>query len=283
MTAMLKDKPALFTLNKVQAFAGETRVKAREVSKANFIETIDADGTSRFIKNLVSDHYEIHQPSEILESFQKVADNTQLTINGYMVNPVNGSLMIESTYDNVKFAGEEHDVNVVFYTSHDGKRPTLLTLQSLRHACWNQVPLLFGKDNKSRHMMTEKHYRNALNLTVMEKLLAGVPASIQAYNDTADLLMNKKMSFDKFVEFYVKSYKLDTSTTRGENRVEALQDIYHTAEGQSIIPDNTAWKAFNVISYLNTHNVSNTSFQAENRAFTRANDTIKRMQELVAA
>src|SRR5690606_6279052 len=70
--------------------------------------------------NVVSNSYEVHQPSEIYQTFLDVSAKTGLQVNRVLTNKHNGGFLLSAKYDSVKIAGESHDANLVFYTSHCG-------------------------------------------------------------------------------------------------------------------------------------------------------------------
>jgi hypothetical protein len=228
--------------------------------------------------NVVSNRYEVHQPSEILETFQHVADKTGLQINRILPNEHNGGLMISAKYSDCKVLGENHDVNLTFYTSHCGKYKTFLTLDLLRMACFNQVPTLYK--NKDRHIFAEKHYKNALDIKLIGDSLEYIPASITAYEEKAESLNNTKMSFDYFAEMYAKHYKLNKEQKQFDSKVEKLRNVYYNATGQRGL-DDSAYKAYQAITFMNTHELRNTAMKAENILTKSSNDSLVFLEELL--
>lgn len=230
--------------------------------------------------NIVSHHYEIVQPKKVYETFVNVAESSGLTINKVLTNPANGGLMISALFDQVKITGEDHNVNLVFYTSHCGKYKTFLTLDMLRMACFNQVPCLY--QNKDRFIFAEKHYKNALNIDLLQKYLENIPASVQAYNTKAEMLKDIKLSKADFVEWYKEQIKLSEASKQYDSKIANIANTYTFADGQEIAGDGTAWKAFNAITYMNTHQGRNTQFKEENKLIKGGNNSIEMMDQLLA-
>ena len=229
--------------------------------------------------NIVSDRYEVHQPREILEQFNQVAEKTGLEVNRVITNPVNGGLLISAKYDNVSIVGESHDVNVTFYTSHCGKYKTFMSLDTLRLSCFNQVPVLFR--NKERHIVSEKHYRNALNLDTIAAKLVHIPESVAAYNAKAETLLSKRLSMADFVEFFIEHQKLDRDAKRFQSKVDELKAMYYSAPGQRHLGEN-AYKAYQAVTFDNTHNGRNTAYKQEQILTKKSNDSLVVLEKLLA-
>jgi len=230
--------------------------------------------------NIVSDRYEVHQPSKIIDSFQNVANSAGLEVGKIITNPKNGGLLLSAQYADIKILGENHKANLVFYTSHCGKYKTFLTLQLLRVACFNQVPTLYK--NKSRHIISEKHYKNSLNVEAFGKVLEGLPAQIQAYNEKAELLQQKSLSFDCFREMYIKGRALDESQKQFDSKMAKFKATYFHAEGQQHLAQN-AYKAFQAITYQNTHSGKSTAMSVENALISGGNDSLVWLDNLLTA
>lgn len=230
--------------------------------------------------NIVSGAYEIHQPMAIYEQFQTVAQETGLQINGHLYNKNNGGLLISAKYQTAKIIGDSHDINLTFYTSHCGKYKTFLTMDLLRMACMNQVPALYG--NKKRHLFAEKHYKNALDITLMGDLIAGIPQALANHIELMELLQSKSFTIDNFVEFAADHWNLKKEQKQFDSKVANLKAVYLNAQGQSTLGNN-AYKAFNAITYINTHNGKNTAMKDENVMTKNSDNTLKAMTELLAA
>jgi hypothetical protein len=209
-----------------------------------------------------------------------VADRTNLEINRVLTNPTNGGLLLSAKFADTKIVGENHDVNVTFYTSHCGKYKTFLTLDLLRIACFNQVPCLYR--NKQRHIFAEKHYQDALDINLMESMLEAIPGSVEAYNEKARQLKDTKLPFDSFRDYYVEHYKLKESQKQFDSKVEKLREVYYNATGQRELASDSAYKAYQAITFFNTHELRDTAMREENILTKRASDSIVVLEELLA-
>lgn len=230
--------------------------------------------------NIVSDRYKIHQPRKVYATFEGLATSHGLTIDKVLTNPTNGGLLLSAHYADVKFLGEEHKASLVFYTSHCGKYRTFLTLDFLRIKCFNQVPALYK--NKTRHIISEKHYQNSLDIQSFEKVLESLPAQIASYNEKAELLQQKSLPFDSFRELYIQHKKLDTSQKQFDSKMAEFKGRYFRANGQNGLSDS-AYKAFQAITYENTHLGRNTQMKVENNFIKGGDDSLVWLDTLLVA
>ena len=231
--------------------------------------------------NIVSDRYEVHQPAEVLNQFNQVAEKTGLQVNRVLPNPKNGGLLISAKYgDAVNFNGDSHDINLVFYTSHCGKYKTFLTLDTLRMACFNQLPALYR--NQQRFIFSEKHYKNALDIEVIGKTLEGIPTSLEAHAETLEILGQKSFDFDSFVDLYKQHYKLNSEQKQYQTKLDKIKSVYYNAPGQQHLGEN-AYKALQAVTYMNTHEGRNTSMKEENSLIKGGNDSLVFVEELLEA
>lgn len=231
--------------------------------------------------NIVSDSYKVHQPSEVIQTFKDVTAEIGLEVNRIITNKTNGGLLLSASYnDNVKILGEKHNANLVFYTSHCGKHKTFLSLDLMRLACFNQVPTLAA--NKKRHIISEKHYQNALSMTCLQKVLAKIPAMIADYNEKASTLIDKKLSFDDFLNLWIEKEKLQHTAKSYDRKINKLRETYYNAPGQKQLTDS-AYKAYQTVTYLNTHEIRDTPNKEETRHITNANNSIEYLFELLEA
>ncbi len=228
--------------------------------------------------NVVSPKYKMHQPIEIAQKFFDVADSHNLEVNRVLSNPKNGGLLLSAKYEQCKILGENHDINFSFYTSHCGQYRTFMTCDLLRIACFNQVPTLFA--GKSRWIMSEKHY-SPLDIDAIEEALITVPEVIYAYEQKAAKLKDMQFSMEDFIQFYIESYKVNTEAKQFATKIEKLKNTYYNAAGQKQHGAN-GYKAFQALTFLNTHNIKETAMIEENRLITNGNDSLKQLDRLLA-
>ena len=149
----------------------------------------------------------------------------------------------------------------------------------LRMACFNQIPTLYK--NKDRFIISEKHYKNALDYDVIDEALINVPATIFAYEEKAYQLKDKAFSMSDFIEFYIQSYNVDREAKLFDSKIRNLKDVYYNAKGQKQVGPN-AFKAYQAITFINTHNVKKTAMVEENRLIKNGNDSLRQLDRLLA-
>lgn len=229
--------------------------------------------------NIVSDKYEIHQPKAIAAKFVEVSKSHGLEIGPVLPNKSNGGLLMSAKFKNLSLGGDSTDVNLTFYTSHDGKNKTFLSLDTLRIACYNQLPALYK--NKSRFIFSEKHYQNALDIDLIGEVLENIPASMEAHNEKLLALKETKLSLDDFVTLWQTHYKVKTDAKQYDTKVAKMRAIYMNAPGQQQAPQNSAYRALQAMTYANTHEIKNTALQLENSVIGGGNDSLKWMDTLL--
>lgn len=255
------------------------------VKGKNFAYSEMPNGEIITIPNMVSNKYDVHQPSEILEQFTNAVNQHGLSVERVLSNPANGGLMISAKYANQMIAGDSHDIDLVFYTSHDGKRRTFLTLQALRLACFNQAPMLAR--NGDKHLFSEKHYGRALEMETIGQTLASIPQAVEQYDSKLNRLLNDNLSFDDFISFLVKANKIPEPRAKScqhDSKVEKWMEAYNRPE-IATIPEGTKLRAYNAVTWLNTHDLreSRVNPTHERRLFAKAEDTRKMESLLIAA
>jgi len=206
--------------------------------------------------NIVSGNYEIHQPVEIVEQFQKAGNECGFNLNRIVTNPNKGALLLSGSFPGIKLLGDDHDVNLTMYTSHCGKYKTVVCLDLLRIACMNQIPTICA--NKKRQIISEKHYKGALEISRLGPKLEAIPKMIQAYNERAEILSQSALSFDSFIDLFKQHDKsLKEESKLFDTKIEKLRQTYYNAPGQRQLSNGTAYKAFQAVTYANSHSVEN--------------------------
>lgn len=230
--------------------------------------------------NVVSDKYEVHQPNEILAQFREVAANTGLEINQVIPSPHRGGLIITAKYNEVSFLDEKHDMGVMLFTTHCSSYSTFVATNVQRIFCMNQIPAIAG--NNDNILFKEKHYANALEMDTIAPAIEELPQIAANYRNVAEALNAKRMTEREMVEFYVKFYKLDEEQRNFDSRITRLLETYHNAAGQSHLKP-TAYKAFQAVTYLNTHHIRATENASEVKMVGKQKDSLKFQQALLAA
>jgi hypothetical protein len=230
--------------------------------------------------NIVSDRYEVHQPSEILAEFQEVAASGGIDVEAVKTNPATGAMMIVSSLASCKIAGEDHKAKLIFYTSHDGKNKTFLSLDFLRIVCMNQLRKLYK--NESQHIFAEKHYKNALSLKTIGPVIDSLNQELAEQENLAQRLLEKRIDFSKAREVFASHKKYDEQQKQFESKMAEFRATYFSAPGQNDLPDHSAYKLLNAVTYLNTHKVKATQNALETQHITNAKDSLDFVELLLA-
>ena len=203
--------------------------------------------------NITSDKYKVVQPNQVIETFR---NTTGLKIDNIITNTNTGGLLLKSTLDNPFLSGEEHKIDLTFYTGHNGQHRTFLSLQALRMACMNQLPALSA--NKNLWLMNEKHY-STFNFDRLKSLIEELPLHITNFKNDYSKLHDVKVTKKQFLELFIQQFKIQTETKAGEKVINNISDVYSHAQGQSQITNDSAYKAYHALTYNLTHNGRDTA------------------------
>lgn len=243
----------MFTVSKTD----DVRIQGKKVDGAYGLIITDDQGVETPVKRIVSKGFAVHQPSQVLKAFENVAERTNLDVTQVIQNPSKGGLIIQAKYEGTRIVGEEHDVMVSLLTSHDGTTSTILSLYALRHVCWNQAAMI-SKENEL-HLFKTKHYRNALDIDVFEEKIADIPERVRMYNARMENLLETRLTYDNFADFYINHFNVDKESSGFDNVMEKLKSRYYHADGQDIIANDTAYKAFHCVTHAMTHGTQENS------------------------
>lgn len=194
--------------------------------------------------NIVAPSYKIVQPADVIRTFENTSG---LTIDRVLTNHNTGAILLKSSLENPFIDGEEHKIDLTFYTGHNGQYRTLLSLQALRVACFNQMPAIAG--NKNLWLMSEKHY-SSFNLEHMQSIIEQLPLMIANFKNQYVALKDINLSKKDFLELFATHYKAT------DKAIEKMSDVYSFARGQESLSDN-GYKAYQAITYDLTHNGRN--------------------------
>lgn len=207
--------------------------------------------------NIVSNsRYKVVQPKEIYNRFQQAS---HLEITKLVTNPNYGSLLLSASYGKISVGNDQHDLNLSFYTGHNNQYSTFTTLMGMRQACMNQLPAMIGAP--SLYLMKCKHIQD-FNFEELESIIETLPRRVANFQLQCQRLQESKLSFRDFLEAYVSFFKLEESAKK-DKAIASITDVYKKAQGQEIITDDTAYKAFHALTYDLTHNVKQTKNQLE--------------------
>tara|TARA_R110002126_G_scaffold192495_6_gene340668 strand:+ start:499 stop:1470 length:972 start_codon:yes stop_codon:yes gene_type:complete len=226
--------------------------------------------------NIVADRYQVVQPNKVVEIFQ---NTTGLTVDKILTNQNTGGLLLKSTLSNPFLNGDEHRIDLTFYTGHNGQYKTFLSLQALRLACMNQLPAL--SKERGLWLMNEKHYQ-AFSFEKLQGIIETLPLQIANFTNQYNQLSDIKITKKDFLELFVEQYKV-LNTKAGEKTMKNISDVYSFATGQDTIVNDSAYKAYQAITYQNTHNGRNTANKVERDNITNMIDSQKWFGNLLSA
>ena len=173
----------------IYTVSAEDRINQIPKKKALFVE-------DKCI-NIVGDKYKIVQPNDVIQAFQ---NSTGLTVDKILTNKNTGGLLLKSTLANPYLNGDEHKIDLTFYTGHNGQYRTFLSLQALRIACMNQLPAMNA--NKSLWLMNEKHYQS-FSFDKLQKIIETLPLHMANFTNDYSKLIDIKITKKEFLELFV--------------------------------------------------------------------------------
>ena len=200
--------------------------------------------------NIVSKHYKVVQPSEVVERFEKASG---YEVSTCMENANTGGLLLSAKIQDFYVGNANHTASLSFYTGHNGKHTTLLALQGLNHACFNQIPMLIGCTN--RHLIKTKHI-NAFDFDKLDEILCELPLHLSNFKIQYESLQDMKYTKDQFLEDFIKHFKIQDNAKRDSN-VAKISSMYDNARGQSGLTTDSGYKAYQAVTYHLTHNARN--------------------------
>ena len=196
--------------------------------------------------NIVSNRYKVVQPTEVVKTFESVSG---LTVTNQLTNRNTGGLFLSSTIETKALCGEDHKIDVVFYTGHNGMYKTFLSMQAMRIACFNQLPAIAG--NEDLFLISEKHFYD-FDFKKLKKTLEGLPLHLSNFQVQYEMLKDIKYTRDQFLKDFIKFFKVQEE--QKDKVSEKVVDMYQFAQGQDVLTNDSAYKAFQAVTYHLTHN-----------------------------
>jgi phage/plasmid-like protein (TIGR03299 family) len=216
------------------------------------------------VLGFASDGYQPHQPSEVLDWFDRyisVDDRFQLDVAGSL----KGGAIIWAT---AKFngehsvAGEKHTARVLMSTTFDATRATINKMTETRVVCNNTLDTALA-DGLSCIRTT---HRSKFDAARVGKELAALAQGVANYKQIGDALAQTELAKEQVSEFFktlldipFDQIKADTST-RKLNQFAALNQAYRTTvaeRGGNFDKDRPdAWTALQAITRYVDHDRS---------------------------
>lgn len=198
--------------------------------------------------NIVSNRYKVVQPTDVMETFQKMSG---LTIDKVITNPNTGGLLLSSKLESTMLGGEEHAIDLTFYTCHNGSYKTFLSMQALRMACMNQLPALSSV--QGLYLYATKHY-NEVHMDDLKEIVETIPLHLSNFKAQYQGLHDIKFTKEAFLAEFVEHMKIQDEQKK-DKVISKISDIYSFAKGQETLTNDSAYKAYQAVTYMNTHNV----------------------------
>jgi phage/plasmid-like protein (TIGR03299 family) len=225
-----------------------------EASKAFYLETSDG----HIINDLVGDRYTPLQCSDILDIAEPLMSSYYVETAGRLFN--GGKVFVVFKLKDKIVVGNNDVVDnyVVLMDSRDGRAPKLY-LTPVRVVCNNTLNLSLGQVKATSNGL--RHTANVMGRindavvemgllekesekieTVFSQMLGMEINMMQLLADT--MLSEKQLAALKSGE---------AVATRTLNDMRTILDGYNSAPGQAIAPANSAWKAYNAVTYYFSH------------------------------
>jgi phage/plasmid-like protein (TIGR03299 family) len=225
-----------------------------EASKAFYLETDDG----HIINDLVGDRYTPLQCSDILDIAEPLMSSYYVETAGRLFNGGKVFIVFKLKDKIVVGNGDVVDNYVVLMDSRDGRAPKLF-LTPVRVVCNNTLNLSLGKIKaESRPLRHTANITGRINDAVIEMgLLEKEAEKIQTvFSQMLGMEINM-MQLLADTMLPVDQRKLlhegEAISTRSKNILLSMLDGYNSAPGQSIAPNDSAWKAYNAVTYYFSH------------------------------
>lgn len=225
-----------------------------EASKAFYLETSDG----HIINDLVGDRYTPLQCSDILDIADPLMSSYYVETAGRLFN--GGKVFIVFKLKDKIVVGNNDVVDnyVVLMDSRDGRAPKLY-LTPVRVVCNNTLNLSLGQIKaESKGLRHTANVVGRINDAVVEmgllekeseKLETVFSQMLGMEINMMQLLADTMLPADQ-----LKLLKEgEPISTRSKNILLSMLDGYNSAPGQAIAPVDSAWKAYNAVTYYFSH------------------------------
>lgn len=200
-----------------------------------------------------------------------------------------GLVYIISKIPDITLLGDTITPYIIFQNSHDGMNSVKATISPLRIVCQNQFNLAFREASNTVRIVHSSKMDS--RLLTARNMMHDVANYMSTFEDTAEELATKHISFDKVVSIFNDVFKYDPEKMSNKqvtnfemNRAEFLS-CYKNEDNQNF--QGTAWGVINgAADYLTHHTGSrkptadamfvNTTFLsvALNQIFNRVNAAV---------
>ena len=206
--------------------------------------------------SIVSDEYNIVQPSEVIEFFRDLTERhgMKLSSAGCLFKGTRFWALAETGKEFQPIKGDSIIGHLLFVTSIDGSLSNTAKFVSTRVVCQNTLTIALGE--KSTPIVRKTH-RTVWDPTQVKIDLGVLNSNWEAFKGKLNALANHQMTDDEVKRFFKKTFydpkKDEDSQTSGDmKRVMNLMSLYKTGAGAEY-DYGTALGALNAVTNLFTH------------------------------
>lgn len=208
--------------------------------------------------NIVSDGYQVVQNEEHAEFLNALVDESDAHFE--TAGAIRGGSQVFITMalpDHIMIGGVDRvDTNIAAMNSHDGSMAFTLMVTPVRVVCANTMNLAFANNS---HIHRVRHTTN-VHKNIRQQARQALDLSfkyLEGFQAEAEALLNTEMTLGQFAdiiqrEFGVGDDSSKAATTRANNRIAEMLDLFEVADTQANIR-GTAWAGLNALTEWSDH------------------------------
>lgn len=167
-----------------------------------------------------------------------------------------GLVYIIAKIPDIRLLGDAVTPYIIFQNSHDGTSSVKATISPLRIVCQNQFNLAFREASNTVRIVHSSKMDS--RLVTARTMMHDVATYMQTFEENAQMLSTKRVSFDQIVNIFNEVFKYNPETMTNKqvtnfemNRAEFLS-CYKNEDNQNF--QGTAWGVINgAADYLTHH------------------------------
>ena len=211
------------------------------------------------IYGVVSNKYEVCQNTDAFSFIDYIGQDCDGFEYVKAGETAKGLIYIIAKIPNVSILGDSITPYIIFQNSHDGLNSVKATISPLRIICQNQFNMSFKQSaNTVRIIHSSQMDSRILTARNMMKDVAGY---MQNFNDTAEELAVKKVSYDDVIRIFNEVFKYSPEKKTPKQIMNFEKDrgeflsCYNNDDNQNFV--GTAWGVINGAADYLTHHRSN--------------------------
>lgn len=234
-----------------------------EEHKIEYVEYPDkvftVNETTGQIYGVVSKQYEVCQNADafsFIDYIGQECDGFQYVKAG---ETESGLIYIIAKIPNVTILGDKITPYIIFQNSHDGLNSVKATISPLRIVCQNQFNTSFRHSPNTVRIIHSSQMEE--RIISARSMLQDVASYMSTFNETAEQLATKKVSYSEVINIFNDVFKYDPEnwTPRKlqnfENKRGEFMACYTNGDNQNFV--GTAWGVINGAADYLTHHRSN--------------------------